>query len=166
MIDGTDFDEDPFLSGQNKLPAGETTTANLSLVADALRAKQEAFVRVADTLYSLWRQLPEISTRQADGMVRLAHQQLLDLAPALGVSRSGIPELRECCGKKRVWPANLLVDPSKTLDHVVVPIGTFEELGWWPGDIIRRITKFFGAAYCEKCDRRRRAINRFFGKRD
>lgn len=137
----------------------------LAKIAEIAALRQELFRRAIGTLHELWTRLPEIDPRQADQYVVLAHQQLMELAPLVGVSRNGIPELRECCGKKRVWPAELLQDPSKTLDHVAVPPGTFEELGWWPGDIIRRITRFFGAAYCEKCDRRRRAINRFFGKK-
>ena len=130
------------------------------------RARQDNFIALAEDFYQLWRALPDLNVRQVDARLVPMYERLLALAPSIGVSRNGLQQLRECCGKKRAWPIGLLQDPSETLDHVVVPLGTFEELGWWPGDIIRRITRFFGAAYCEKCDRRRRAINRFFGKRD
>jgi hypothetical protein len=41
-----------------------------------------------------------------------------------------------------------------------------EKLGWYPGDIIRRVTRFFGAKYCQACDQRRRRINAWFGGYD
>jgi hypothetical protein len=78
------------------------------------------------------------------------------------VSRNGISDLRECCGRKRVWKDDPL--PEDKGQVLVMPPATFpaEDLGWCPGDIIRRVSRFLGIPYCETCDRRRRAINAFF----
>lgn len=169
MADDSVFDAaDPFAftESENLKPKFKTSTdIELDKVADALIAKQEAFRRVINTLHDLWMDLPQMGMRQMDAHIVQAFNQLMDLAPSLGVSRNGLPELRECCGKKRGLSANE-TDPGVVMMGTTISPFYREELGWWPGDIIRRITRFFGAAYCEKCDQRRRAINRFFGKRD
>jgi len=129
--------------------------------ARRIQARADAFRDLADRFYMLWWNLPGMTTKDVDRDVQDMFRMYMDLAPSLGVSRTGIPELRECCGRKRVWKNDPISDDSEVL--VMPPVKDQEPpLGWCPGDLIRRITRFFGVRYCEKCDRRRRAINAFF----
>lgn len=135
-------------------------------VVNQLRDRQDRFIALAEDFYKLWRALPDLNVRQVDVRLVAMYEQLLELAPTLGVSRNGLQQLRECCGKKRVWPAGLEGDPALSIrreDAVRSPFYQ-EELAWWPGDIIRRITRWLGVPYCKKCDRRRRIINAICGK--
>jgi hypothetical protein len=153
---------DPLKAGEDQIIKLE---ANRQLTEEVhrLQARQEAFRDLADRFYMLWWNLPGATLRQVDEHVVDMFRMFMDLAPFMGVSRNGIPELRECCGRKRVWKDDALTgDSSQTLVMAAVS-DPVEVLGWCPGDIIRRITRFFGVKYCEKCDRRRRAINAFFG---
>lgn len=154
----TEDNYDPLEEGERqiaKMAADEKLTETIR----QLNARQDAFRSLADRFYMLWWNLPGMTLRQVDQDVRDMFRMYMDLAPSLGVSRNGIPELRECCGRKRTWRDDQLVGDDQVL--VMAPVKE-EKLGWCPGDIVRRVTKFFGAAYCEKCDRRRRAINAFF----
>jgi len=141
-------------------PLPETSTELLDEVR-RLQARQEAFRSIADRFYMLWWNMPGMTLRQVDQDVQDMFRMYMDLAPSLGVSRNGIPELRECCGRKRVWKNDPISGSNAVL--VMLPVTDQEPpLRWCPGDIVRRITRLFGAKYCEKCDRRRRAINAFF----
>jgi len=158
MDDAHDFD--PLEEGERQVAKLEADEQLLKTV-QTLQARQAAFRDLADRFYMLWWNLPGSTLRSVDHDIRDMFRMYMDLAPSLGVSRNAIPELRECCGRKRVWKDDPLSDNNgKVL--VMPPAEPKEDLGWCPGDIIRRITRFFGASYCEKCDRRRRAINAFF----
>ena len=152
-------DFDPLEEGERQVEKLQANEALLETVR-TLQARQQAFRDLADRFYMLWWNLPSSTLRNVDSDVRDMFRMYMDLAPSLGVSRNGIPELRECCGRKRVWKDDPLSDNNRKV--LVMPPVVDEVLGWCPGDIIRRITRFFGVKYCEKCDRRRRAINRFF----
>jgi len=155
---GSDFD--PLEAGERQVAKLENDE-KLRDTVRTLQARQDAFRDLADRFYMLWWNLPGSTLRNVDNDLRDMFRMYMDLAASLGVSRNGIPELRECCGRKRVWKD----DPISEGGHRVLimpPAEPKETLGWCPGDIIRRITRFFGASYCEKCDRRRRAINTFF----
>lgn len=168
---GTQDDFDPLEEGERqieKLEANEKLTETVR----QLQARQEAFRDIADRFYMLWWNLPGMTLRQVDQDVQDMFRMYMDLAPSLGVSRNGIPELRECCGRTRTpfrsdglaIQGGALLDPQKTISGAQGVVSPFYEpkLGWCPGDIIRRVTRFFGAKPCERCDRRRRAINAFF----
>lgn len=157
----TVHDFDPLQEGEQhiqKLEANEKLTETVR----ALQARQESFRDISDRFYMLWWNLPQMTLRQADQEIQDLFRMYMDLAPLLGVSRNGIPELRECCGRKRVWKDDPLSDNNGRVLVMPPVVEPAEDLGWCPGDLLRRITRFFGAKYCEKCDRRRRAINRFF----
>lgn len=162
MDTNSDFDplEKVSLPIQPTVPT--PTSADFLNEVCRLKARSEAFRDLADRFYMLWWNLPGMTLRQVDSDVRDMFRMYMDLAPSMGVSRNGIPELRECCGRKRVWKDDPLSDNN--IKVLVMPpvVDPVENLGWCPGDILRRITRFFGAKYCEKCDRRRRAINAFF----
>lgn len=152
---------DPLEDGERQVQRLEANEA-LTETVRVLQARQQAFRDLADRFYMTWWNLPSSTLRAADSDLRDMFRMYMDLAPSLGVSRNGIPELRECCGRKRVWKDDPLSDNNNRV--LVIPPATdpIETLGWCPGDIIRRITKFFGAKYCETCDRRRLRINAFF----
>ncbi len=157
----TDDDFDPLHEGEVQIAKLEANEKLIETVRQ-LQARQEAFRDLADRFYVLWWNLPGTTLRQADQDIQEMFQMYMNLAQHMGVSRNGIPELRECCGRKRVWKNDPISSGSGVLvmPAVVDPV---ENLGWCPGDILRRITRFFGRKYCEACDRRRRKINGFFG---
>lgn len=159
MEPNTNFD--PLMEGERQIAKIEANNKLLATVQQ-LQARQDAFRNVADRFYMLWWNLPQMTTRQADQDLQDIFRMFMDLAPSMGVSRNGIPELRECCGRKRVWKGDPLSDNNHKVLVMPPVVDPVENLGWCPGDIIRRITRLFGAKYCEKCDRRRQAINRFF----
>lgn len=156
----TNTEYDPLEDGENQISKLEANV-ELSGQVRQIQARQEAFRDLADRFYLLWWNLPGMTTRQVDQDVRDMFRMYMDLAPSLGVSRNGIQELRECCGRKRIWKDDPIsgTHPEQLL---IMPVVSDEKLGWCPGDIVRRITRFFGAKYCEKCDKRRRTINSFF----
>lgn len=159
MVD-TSSDFDP-LEQTVQPSAPSANSGELSEEIRRVQARADAFRDLADRFYMLWWNMPGMTLRQVDQDVRDMFRMYMDLAPSLGVSRNGIPELRECCGRKRAWKDDALGSGSETL--IMAPVSDpVEELGWCPGDIIRRITRFFGVKHCEACDRRRRRINAFF----
>lgn len=155
----TNADFDPFSTNAPPLNPTANVDPELSEEARRIQSRTDAFRDVADRFYVLWWNLPASDLRSADRELQDLFRMFMDLAPAFGVSRNGIPELRECCGRKRTWKGDALEDGSQVL--VMAPVKD-EKLGWCPGDIIRRVTRLFGAKYCERCDARRRAINDFF----
>ena len=171
MSDDT-FGPDPFAesmeSGSNgSRPAPTSNSVGLSAKADALLARRADYVNLAEGFREFWMRLNVMGPVERDQWVRWLYDQYLLLAPHLGVSLMGLPQLRECCGQKRDMPDALLGDPSKTLlGTAALPAPPLEKLAWWPGDIIRRITRFLGFPYCQTCDQRRRRINSWFGKKD
>lgn len=159
MDDNEDFD--PLEAGEreiSKLEENEKLTKTVAM----LQARQDAFRDIADRFYMLWWNLPASNLKDVDRELQDLFRMYMDLAPSLGVSRNGIPELKECCGRKRVWKDDPLSDNNNKVLVIPPIVDQVEELGWCPGDIIRRITRLFGVKYCEKCDRRRKAINSFF----
>jgi hypothetical protein len=161
MDTGND-DFDPLKEGEDQITTSSDSTS-LAAQADQLRARADAFRDLADRFYMLWWNIPGMSLRQVDQDVQDMFRMYMDLAPTMGVSRNGIPELRECCGRKRTWKDDPLTGPPGQV--LVMPPVTepIEKLGWCPGDIVRRITQLFGVKYCEACDLRRRRINAWFG---
>jgi hypothetical protein len=152
---------DPLEEGERQITKFEDDE-KLRQQVRQLQARQDAFRDIADRFYMLWWNLPNSNLRQVDQDIKDMFRMYMDLAPSLGVSRNGIPELRECCGRKRIWKDDPLVGPAGQV-LVMPPVDApIETLGWCPGDLLRRITRFLGFAYCEKCDQRRRKINAFF----
>lgn len=176
---------DPFDDhGSSQVPQSQTQP-NQALLEEArrLQARQEAFRDIADRFYLVWWNLPSASPRQLDQDIVDLFRMFMDLAPSLGVSRHNIPELKECCGRKRnPIPKSLradlpgidhdvpipgppgLFDPDASIDGAQEVKSPFQEehLGWCPGDLIRRFTRMLGFKFCQRCDDRRRRINAFF----
>ena len=165
------FGDDPFAaSSANR---GESTASkpitnvDLDAKASMLLAKRADYVILASSFRDFWMRVDVMGPVERDQWIQHLYAQYLLLAPHLGVSLMGLPQLRECCGQRRETVNALLADPSKTLfgTPAILQAPPVEELAWWPGDIIRRITRFFGVEYCEACDQRRRWINSWFGKK-
>lgn len=155
-MDASEFD--PFSAGSNQPPpqaTSSTTNVSTQAIADASRAKQDAFIRLAETFHKLWWKLPEMSLRDVDAELQKVFDSYLALASKAGVSTMGIPDLRECCGKRRPpWPDE--APPAAAAKEA--------ELGWGPGDLIRRATKALGIKHCDGCETRRQWLNDLFGK--
>lgn len=151
---------DPLKAGEDQIIKLEANK-NLSMEVERLQARADSFRDLADRFYMLWWNLPGMTLRQVDQDIVDMFRMYMELAPMMGVSKNGIPELRECCGRKRTWKGDP-ISGNHPQQILIMPPVVDEKLGWCPGDIIRRITRFFGAGYCEKCDKRRRTINAFF----
>ena len=162
MIDDT-FGNDPFATDSTNTRQHRLSPA-LDEKVRLFEERRRQFGVVADGFFWIWKHFHQVPPFVTDERIQALYEEYLKLAPHLGVSLNGLPQLRECCGNKRLAP-ELLQDPSKTLIGTAALPAPAEELAWWPGDIIRRITRFFGASYCEKCDQRRRWINSWFGKK-
>ena len=106
-------------------------------------------MRIIARMHDLYWDLPQLTTREVDTRLQELFDLTMDAAATAGISRMSVPRLMECCGKKRAWPE----DQKKAQD---------EKLGWGAGDIVRRITRFFGFGHCEACERRRLLLNRIF----
>jgi hypothetical protein len=159
---------DPF-QGSNRLPVKHSSNTELDSKVQMLNARQDAFRSIADRFYMIWWNLPSTPIHQVDQEIRDLFRKYMELAPSLGVSRNGIPELKECCGRKRdPFPGDVTVDLSRSISGRQEMAGVKdgpppdERLGFCPGDLIRRVTRFLGFKFCRECDGRRRKINAFF----
>jgi hypothetical protein len=145
----SDLDYDPLeqiFETEIKLPS--TGAPVRLMLSETITRNQLPFMRMIARMHDLFWDLPNVTTRDVDGRLQELYELLMDAAATAGISRMSVPQLRECCGKKRVWPG----EPPK-VDGA---------LGWGLGDIVRRITRFFGFGHCAKCEERRKALNRIF----
>jgi hypothetical protein len=143
------FDFDPLNQSMETSINQKTTGAPVRLeLSETITRNQLPFMRTIARMHDLYWDLPNLTTKEVD--VRL--QELFDLtmeaAATAGISRMSVPRLQECCGKKRAWPGEA---PAVE-----------QQLGWGAGDIVRRITRFFGFGHCEACERRRKLLNKIF----
>ena len=162
-MDTGSSDFDPLETG-GVMQRGDPS-AELSKKVSMLHARQEAFRSIADRFYMLWWNLPRTPAHQVDHELQDLFRMFMDLAPSMGVSRNGIPELKECCGRTRdPFPGEVNVDLTKSISGAAgMASPYYEKLGWCPGDLIRRVTRLLGFKFCQVCDLRRRKINKFFG---
>jgi hypothetical protein len=141
----SDLDYDP-LDQESEIKVTPTSGSPVRIeLAESITRAQLPFMRMIARMHDLFWDLPNVTTRDVDVRLQELYELLMDAAATAGISRMSVPQLRECCGKKRVWPG----DPV-------------EKLGWGLGDIVRRITRLFGIGHCEKCEERRKAWNKIF----
>ncbi len=134
-----------------ELPVKPPSGAPVRLIlSETVTRNQLPFMRMIARMHDLFWDLPNMTTRDVDARLEELYELLMDAAGTAGISRMSVPRLKECCGKARVWPGEPLPAPTE------------EPLGWGVGDIIRRITRFFGFGHCKKCEERRKALNRIF----
>ena len=147
------FDFDP-LDRPAEIPIKPATGAPVRLIlSETITRNQLPFMRMIARMHDLFWDLPKITTRDVDDRLQELFELLMDAAATTGISRMSVPRLAECCGKKRIWPD----DVQAALEAHLEP-----ELGWGLGDMVRRVTRFFGFGHCKKCEERRQALNRIF----
>jgi hypothetical protein len=119
-----------------------------TLIAD-MSARQAPYLDLIALYHKLFWELPEISTRDVDARLQVMFDKLMEVSATVGISRLSVPSLKECCGKKRVWPDEL--GKSQIMEAVKDAGGL--------GDLLKKIFSLFGAKPCEGCERRRRWLN-------
>jgi len=153
-----DEDYDPFetpdLNRSMEIPVGKPTgSPRAVLSAESITARQVPFMLLIGKFHDLFWDLPKITTRNVDARLQEMYELLMQASASAGISRVSVPRLRECCGKKREWP-----------DGTVT--GEQEKKIWWGlGDIVFRITRFFGFKHCPACERRRKFLNEILRKK-
>lgn len=148
------FDFDPLEQvSQTPIKPASGSPVRLEL-AQSITRNQLPFMRMIARMHDLFWDLPKITTRDVDVRLQELFELLMDAAAMAGISRMSVPRLAECCGKKRIWPDEVA---QAVLEHLEDP-----PLGWGVGDIVRRVTRFFGIGHCKKCEERRQALNRIF----
>lgn len=144
------FEFDP-LNESTEIPIKNNPTGSpvrLEL-AESVTRNQLPFLRIIARMHDLYWDLPNLTTREVDVRLQELFNLTMDAAATAGISRMSVPRMQECCGKKRIWPGE--ADEKKE-----------QPLGWGVGDIVRRITRFFGFGHCEACERRRILLNKIF----
>ena len=110
-----------------------------------IRRKQEPFLKLSGQLHSLFWELPGMSDRDFDKRLQPIWESFMEAAGMVGLSSYDIPQLKECCGKRRTWPDQGLGARYLRLGDAVR----------WVTSNIFRIRK-----PCEACERRRETLNR------
>ena len=124
------------------------------ILSETITRNQLPFMQMVARMHDLFWDLPKMTTREVDDRLKELFELLLDAAGTAGISRMSVPRLAEFCGKSRIWPDEV----AKAIDEHLDP----EHLVWGLGDMIRRVTRFFGIGHCKKCEERRQALNRIF----
>lgn len=119
-------------------------------LVDDLLARQAPFLSLIELYHKLFWELPNLSTRDVDERLQVMFEKLMEASAVVGISRNSVPSLKECCGKKRVWPDPL--NRGQVMDPVVDASGGL-------GDFFKKIFSFFGFKPCPGCERRRRWLN-------
>ena len=149
----SDLDYDP-MEDVTQTPIRPPSGAPVRLeLSESITKNQLPFMRMIARMYDLFWDLPKITTRDVDERLKELFELLMDAAGTAGISRMSVPRLAECCGKRRVWPDEV---------HAALEAHLDSDLGWGVGDIVRRVTRFFGIGHCKKCEERRQALNRIF----
>jgi hypothetical protein len=126
-------------------PPAPPPSADLQKVIAEIRKKQEPFLRLAGQIHALFWELPTSTSRDVDKKLVPIWESFMEAAATAGLSSYDIPQLKECCGKRRVWPDQ--VDQARYL--------RLGDAVRWVTTNILRIKK-----PCEACDRRQEKLNR------
>jgi hypothetical protein len=118
----------------------------------AVAERQEPFFTLSSQFQALFYELPKITTREVEVRIRAMHETYLETCERVGISKMSIPQLKDCCGRERVWLDERLPAPSQAP-------ATPKKSGL--GDLIAKITGFFGIKPCEECKRRQAMLNKF-----
>jgi hypothetical protein len=138
-FDTNPLDEDLPLRGVNRIPGNDTTNSAPARIA--MRAlRQKPYFILIDRFQKLFYDLPDISVKEVDAQVREMYDVLMEACEGVGISRISIPQLKECCGKKRVWKD--------------------EPKGLRIGDKIAWLFDKLGIKKCEGCKKRQEALNK------
>lgn len=128
----------------------ESRKVKRTTLIDDMLARQAPFLDLIELHHKLFWELPSLSSRDIDARLKVMFEKLMEASSVVGISRNSVPSLKECCGKKRVWPDDL--GKSQT---GLAPVQDRGGLG----DLLKKIFSAFGAKPCEGCERRRRWLN-------
>lgn len=124
-------------------------TQKTTLIAD-MAARQAPFMELIELYHKLFWELPNLNTRDVDTRIQVMFEKLMEASSVVGISRNSVPSLKECCGKKRVWPDDL----GKS-QFGIPSVQDRQGLG----DLLKKFFGLFGAKPCDGCERRRRWLN-------
>jgi hypothetical protein len=135
--------------GDPPVPAG----GQLKATTDQVAKNQEPFLKLAGQFHDLFWKHPTLPAREIDTRLLDMWESFMDSCSVVGLSRFGIPQLKECCGKKRDWP----LEKSATDLAPVVDEPRYLRIG----DAIRWVTKNILRIRkpCEACEQRRQFLN-------
>jgi hypothetical protein len=109
-----------------------------SLEARALR--QRPYFTLVSQFQQLFYDIPDLTAKQADERVQAMYLTLMEVCESAGISRISIPQLKECCGKKREWKE--------------------EKKGLRLGDKLAWLFDKLGIKKCAGCRKRQEALNK------
>jgi hypothetical protein len=119
----------------------------LTLIAD-MTARQAPFLDLIELYHKLFWELPNLNTRDVDVRLQAMFDKLMDASSVVGISRNSVPSLKECCGKKRIWP-------DAIGQSGILP--TVQSSGL--GDLVKKVIGWIGIKPCKGCEQRRRWLN-------
>lgn len=132
-----DFEENPL--DEERPFAGGIRKISKSQIID-LAEKLKPHFLLLEQFQALFYEIPDLTARQVDDRVKVMYETLMEVCSRVGIHRISIPQLKECCGKKRVWK---------------------DERPWFRlGDTIAWITTKLGFRPCEECKQRQETLNR------
>lgn len=145
--------------GDRQAVQAKRNAATESSFAKEIIARQAPFLELIEQFHKLFWELPNLTTRDVDQRLQPMFDNLMNAAATVGISRNSVPSLKECCGKKRVWPDELNKSSIFTpVQESVVQLDPKAPAGGL-GDFFKKVFSFFGFKPCEGCERRRRWLN-------
>jgi hypothetical protein len=115
--------------------------------------RQKPYFVLIEQFQALFYELPKIGLKDVDVRIKTMYDTLMETCEQAGISRISIPQLKECCGMRRVWP-----DENQHPGHAPI-LDSVEKSGL--GDLIAKLTAFCRIKPCEGCERRRVFLNKF-----
>ena len=138
-FDTNPLDEDLPLSGNRKPGDKSSSTASFALIhARALR--QQPYFTLLTQFQTLFYDIPDLTAKDVDARVKVMYDTMMEVCEGAGISRISIPQLKECCGKKRVWRE--------------------EPKGLRLGDKLAWLFDKLGIRKCEGCRKRQEILNK------
>lgn len=132
------MDQDVPLTGRKPAPQQDAKSPMAMVAARALR--QKPYFILIGQFQKLFYDIPDMTAIEVDGRVKEMYDTLMEACESVGISRISIPQLKECCGKKRVWRS--------------------EGGGLRLGDKLAWLFDRLGIKKCEACRRRQEALNK------
>jgi hypothetical protein len=118
-------------------PPGQKISVN-SIEARALR--QKPYFTLLTQFQTLFYDIPDLTAKDVDDRVKVMYDTLMEVCESVGISRISIPQLKECCGKRRVWKEELK--------------------GLRIGDKLAWLFDKMGIRKCAGCKKRQEALNK------
>jgi len=113
--------------------------------------RQAPFFDMIAQFHRLFEEIPQMTTREVDARIQELFKTFLEACEKVGISKMSVPQLKECCGKKRIWK-----------DEAPEP----EKKGLRLGDRLAWLFSKLGFKSCPGCKRRQALLNELFKKKD